>query len=271
MPMLISVIIPSYKPGQYLNECLLSIRNQTLSENEYEIIVVLNGCSEPYLQDIEQIKRDIFGDSDQFIIIQTNASGVSNARNLGIEAANGEYLTFVDDDDVVSPTYLASLLEVSTPTCVGCANSYAFDNNLDEYVDNFISKAFRKCAKKKYSVLEYRSFLSPPWCKLIHREIIDNVRFSTKLKKGEDGLFCFALSPRIKEMRLAKSDAIYYQRKRPGSAMRIKRPIFKEFFDALKQEYILLLIWIKHPLSFNFFYTQTRAIGIFYNFYKYIR
>ena len=269
--MTISVIIPSYKPGEYINDCLKSIKEQSLSESEYEVIIILNGCCEPYLEMLTSVKKILFHNLDNVHIIQTDIPGVSNARNLGIEAAKGEYLTFVDDDDIVSPTYLASLLEVSTPTCVGCANSYAFDNNLDEYVDNFISKAFRKCAKKKYSVLEYRSFLSPPWCKLIHREIIDNVRFSTKLKKGEDGLFCFALSPRIKEMRLAKSDAIYYQRKRPGSAMRIKRPIFKEFFDALKQEYILLLIWIKHPLSFNFFYTQTRAIGIFYNFYKYIR
>ena len=46
--MLISVIIPTYKPGNYIIECLKSLANQTLSPNCFEIIIVLNGCREPY-------------------------------------------------------------------------------------------------------------------------------------------------------------------------------------------------------------------------------
>ena len=99
--MRISVIIPSYRPEEYLYECLEAIINQTLNQNEFETLVVLNGCKEPYF---EQIQKYINVHSSNIRLIQTDVPGVSNARNIGIEAAKGEYLTFVDD--IVSPVYL---------------------------------------------------------------------------------------------------------------------------------------------------------------------
>ena len=99
--MRISVIIPSYRPEEYLYECLEAIRNQTLTQNEFETLVILNGCKEPYF---EQIQKYINVHSSNIRLIQTDVPGVSNARNIGIEAAKGEYLTFVDD--IVSPVYL---------------------------------------------------------------------------------------------------------------------------------------------------------------------
>ena len=52
--MRISVIIPSYRPEEYLYECLEAIRNQTLNQNEFETLVVLNGCKEPYFEQIQK-------------------------------------------------------------------------------------------------------------------------------------------------------------------------------------------------------------------------
>lgn len=79
-----------------------AIRNQTLTQNEFETLVILNGCKEPYF---EQIQKYINVHSSNIRLIQTDVHGVSNARNIGIEAAKGEYITFVDDD-IVSPAYL---------------------------------------------------------------------------------------------------------------------------------------------------------------------
>lgn len=87
--MKISVIVPTYKPQTYLWECLDSIYNQTFSKSEYELVLVLNGCNEPYNA---QIKDWLAKHSDlQVQYIQTDEAGVSNARNMALDVARGVY------------------------------------------------------------------------------------------------------------------------------------------------------------------------------------
>lgn len=267
--MKISVIIPSYKPQDYLWECLEALMMQTFSKEDFEIILVLNGCTEPYKSAIERyIAENMQGMNVNFI--HSEVGGVSNARNIGLDAARGEYVTFVDDDDIVSSNYLEELLKVSSPTCVGCANSYAFENDITNFSCNFISFAFEKCKQRPFTTFNYRSFLSPPWAKLMHRRIIDSERFSTNLKKGEDGLFCFAISNNIKEMRLTSEYAIYFQRVRNGSAMRRKNSVMNELIEAFRQEKVFFSLWVKYPLSYNLPYAVSRAVGILRNFFIYV-
>ena len=266
--MKISVIIPTYKPQDYFGECLDSLYSQTIQKDKFEIIVILNGCNLPYRQNIENY---IESHPDICIsLLQTDVVGVSNARNLGIEAAKGEYLTFVDDDDIVSPTYLASLLEVSTPTCVGCANSYAFENDISEYKSNFLSKAFVKCKGKPFTLLGFRQFLSPPWAKLIHRDIVVDARFPVSLRKSEDSIFCMLLTPRIKTMQLADESAIYYQRRRPESVMRTKNSVLNEMRLFLKIEFEYIKMWFKSPLRYNIILVLLRMLVCVRNTWVYI-
>lgn len=267
--MLVSVIIPTYKPQDYLWECLEALMAQTISKEDFEVILVLNGCNEPYKSAIDRyIVENTQGMNVKFI--QTEVGGVSNARNIGIDSACGEFVSFVDDDDIVSPTYLEELLSVSSPDCVGCANSYAFENDITKFSFNFISSAYEKCKQRPFTTFNYRSYLSPPWGKLIHKKIINTERFSTKLKKGEDGLFCFAISTNIKEMRLTSESAIYFQRKRDGSVMRRKNSVMNELIEAFRQEKVLISLWIKYPSSYNLPYAVSRAVGILRNFFIYV-
>lgn len=81
--MKISVIIPTYKPQAYLWECLDSMVAQTFPKEKFEVILVLNGCTEPYKSDIElYISAKMEGMHVQFL--HTAHGGVSNARNMGI-------------------------------------------------------------------------------------------------------------------------------------------------------------------------------------------
>lgn len=269
--MKVSIIIPSYKPGAYLYECLKSIKSQTLSDSEYEIIIILNGCNDPYLSKIHVFVEELFGSARNVIVFQTDVPGVSNARNVGIEAAKGEYITFIDDDDVISSTYLEELLKVSSSTCIGCANSFAFVNDLSEQKKKFMSIAFERCKNKSYSLYTYRQFLSPPWGKLFHRDIICSTRFSVSLKKSEDSVFCLQLTPRIKEMKLTVNTAIYYQRMREGSAMRTKHSVWNEFTQLIKIECEYLSVWLKHPFSYNFLFFLSRMAASVRNFLFYIK
>ena len=98
--MKITVIIPTYKPGSYLWKCLDSIKNQTFDKVDFELILVLNGCNEPYYTDIKKyIATNFIGYNINFI--QTDVGGVSNARNIALDKAKGKYITFIDDDDFV--------------------------------------------------------------------------------------------------------------------------------------------------------------------------
>lgn len=265
----ISVIIPSYKPQDYLFECLNSLFRQTIPHNIFEVIIILNGCKDHYYSLIKE-RISLFKEFN-VTILQTDIPGVSNARNIGIDYANGKYITFIDDDDLVSPTYLEDLLVVSSPTCVGCANSYAFVDDITEKRDNFMSRAFERCKNKPYSIYSYRQFLSPPVIKLIHRDIIGKTRFPITLKKSEDSVFCLQLAPKIKKMALAANSAIYYQRIREGSAMRTKNSIMNEFLQLVKLELEYIKVYIRNPFSYNVLFFLSRMFAGCRNFLSYIR
>ena len=86
--MKISVIIPTYKPQAYLWECLDSLVAQTFSKEDFEVVLVLNGCTEPWKSQIQEyIDAKMKGMNVKFI--HTEQGGVSNARNMGLDAAEG--------------------------------------------------------------------------------------------------------------------------------------------------------------------------------------
>ena len=104
----ISVIIPTYKPGEYISDCLSSLGEQDFPVSDYEVIIVLNGCDMPYRSMLEDIITD--KGYVNVRVIQTDEPGVSNARNIGIDNAKGKYLLFIDDDDwVAGNDYLSSM------------------------------------------------------------------------------------------------------------------------------------------------------------------
>lgn len=266
--MIISVIIPTYKPGAYLWECLDALCNQSLSEKYFEVIIVLNGCNQPYAA---QIKAYIRAHQHHFILLrQTDTPGVSNARNIGINESNGEYFVFVDDDDLVSPSYLESLLKVSNETCVGCTSMKAFYKEKTEGIDTFLSFAYERCKNEPFSFYGYRQFLSPPVAKMIHRFLVGDTRFPIDMKKSEDSVFCLQISPRIKDMKLASSDAIYYQRLRQGSAMRKKESYWAIIKEHLFIEYKYLSVWIKNPFRYNFKFFLSRLVACGWNCLQYL-
>lgn len=100
---LISVIIPIYNVGEYLECCLNTIVNQTYKN--LEIILINDGSTDNSLEIIKKWeKRD-----KRIISVNQANGGLSNARNTGIKVSHGDYLTFVDSDDFVSKDYIEYL------------------------------------------------------------------------------------------------------------------------------------------------------------------
>lgn len=222
----ISIIIPTYKPGTYLKDCLDSINAQTINKKHFEVIIVLNGLIEPYFGYINELTKTY---DFHAAVIATEISGVSNARNLGLSRAQGKYVCFIDDDDKISPTYLEDLYSKASTNNIVASNVKAFYDNSDKLENDYISVAYEKHFQKKapLSVLEGRKFMSSSCCKIISKEIIKDIRFDTNLKIGEDSVFMAKISKNVKSIVLSDSSAIYYRRLRAGSASRVKQPILK--------------------------------------------
>ena len=100
----VSVIIPVYNVGNYLDRCMKSIVNQTYKN--LEIILVDDGSTD---QSAELCDR--WAEKDERIsVVHQNNGGLSNARNTGLDRAKGEYLTFIDSDDIVSHLLIEKLV-----------------------------------------------------------------------------------------------------------------------------------------------------------------
>lgn len=257
----ISVIVPTYKPQVYLCECLDSIYNQSLSKSDYELVLVLNGCNEPYNSQI----NDWLSEHNEMQVqyIQTDMGGVSNARNIALDKAIGEYITFIDDDDYISPSFLQELLNNSSEKCVAISNTIAFDDvtrkELNEYI---IAKTFNKCLKKKsISIIDARRFFAGPVRKLIHINIIGNRRFNVRYKNGEDTLFMFLISNQIKQISCTSKNAIYYRRIRKNSANMYKRTLLERLNNSfnLIKEYSSILIF--SPQKYNIKLYVSNVLG----------
>lgn len=260
--MKVSVIIPSYKPGAYLWDCLESLARQTLDPAAYEVILVLNGCGEPWQSRIEAFLRERMG-AVATTFVQTDAAGVSNARNLGLARAQGEYIAFVDDDDYVSEGYLEELLRLAGPDTVPLADVFAFaDGENGIRLPYRESEAYRKyAAGGKHRFPYARSYFSGPCLKLLHRDIVGDRRFDPRLSVGEDTLFMFAVSDRIRYVDFTSERAVYYRRIREGSALATARPFAARFRDNLLQLWEYGKCVGKRPFRYNFGFYLTRCAG----------
>lgn len=229
----ISIIIPTYKPGSYLKDCLESINNQTMDKKCFEVIIVLNGVIKPYIEYIYSLTKMYDFNS---VVIPTETPGVSNARNLGLSRTQGEYVCFIDDDDKISPSYLENLYSKATPNNIVASNVKAFYNNSNKTENDYIASAYKKLINKNspLSVFKGRKFMSSSCCKIISRRIIQDVRFDTNLKIGDDSVFMAKISKKVKSIVLSDSSAIYYRRLRAGSASRVKQPILKKMQHCMQ-------------------------------------
>lgn len=263
MNVAVSVIIPTYNPGDYILECLESLACQTLCKGLFELIVILNGCDEPYSSHLSKWGNNHPG--IQITVIQTDTPGVSNARNLGINAATGEYIAFIDDDDYVSPTYLERLLNKAKDieNCVVLSNSISFIDGTHDFDESFsIYKIFNRLkSQKAIDIFHTRSFFNGPCMKLISKTIINNFSFDTKLRNGEDSLFMFEISKNIKQISLAENDAIYFRRFRQNSASTRHRTLKERTGVMIQLITKYTVAYIKSPFKYNFLFYVSRVLA----------
>lgn len=261
--MKISVIVPTYRPQGYLWECLDSVYNQTFPKSDYELVLVLNGCDEPFHS---QIKDWLGKHSDlQVQFFQTDEGGVSNARNIALDNAKGEYITFIDDDDLISPSYLQELYDNAAPDTVSLCYPYAFNDGEREKqlpygnTDAYCYYMDHRCTSLSSKV---RKYFSGPCMKLIPMNFIQGRRFDVRFRNGEDSLFMFLISDKIKKVSFTSKNAIYYRRYRLNSAYTRKQTWGYILKNGLLMGSAYTRIYFSAPFNYDFSLYFVRLMGV---------
>lgn len=263
--MKISAIIPSYKPQKYLWQCLDSLCNQTLPKEDFEVILVLNGCDEPYDGEI----RSYIGKHLEvnWNYIQTDVPGVSNARNVALDVAHGEYVTFIDDDDYVSESYLEKLLDSALPNQISIARPQAFYDKTGEIWDRYpIAVLYERYqGVQNVAFWKVRKFFSGPCVKLYPISVIGNRRFNTRFKIGEDVLFNYLLSDRIKYINFTRRDAVYFRRFREDSALLSGKSRKKKIVNNCRLVKEIVKVYLSNPYQYSIALLIRTCMGLCYS------
>ncbi|MCX8464131.1 glycosyltransferase [Bacteroides fragilis] len=259
----LSVIIPTYRPQNYLFECLTSVINQEIIDTkDYEILIVLNGPCNPYKENINFFLSER-ENSLNIRLIYTREVGVSNARNIGIKESTGDFICFIDDDDLISKSYLWNLLSRAKENEIVAANVLTFTDSITSTGSDYLGRAYCKCCKKKsYNIFVFRSFLSTSCAKIIPKKMIADRRFNNKYELSEDSLFMFSISDHLKKITLTSADCVYYRRVRANSVSRTTRKRYKRVINSLNLAYSYTLIYLKGFYKYNFFFYVSRLVGL---------
>ena len=204
---MISVIIPVHNAESFLERCINSILTNTYKD--LEVILIENGSTDSSRDLCYRLEKE----NSNVKVIVSEIKGVSNARNLGLEAATGDYIAFVDADDYVSPYYFETLQRISDKNDAdivvcdyskGTESSFTFarPNNTEKLIDK--DYYFRN-----HYVKETLQFTAP-WSKLFKKRIVDSVRFDTELSMCEDRTFVTQCVCRAEKIYYVQEKMYYY-------------------------------------------------------------
>ena len=194
MEKLISVIIPVYNREHLIGECLRSVLAQ--SHKNLQIILIDDGSTDRTAEICKE-----FADSDSRVtLLQPGHRGVSGARNAGLDAAQGEYVFFVDSDDVLHPRLLAALVRGMEESGAGLGGTHirsASDSNWKKVYLHMESQTgegeteLMSHADTVHAVFRAVTPINLIGGVMMRRDLIGDTRFDTDLFIGEDFWFIY--------------------------------------------------------------------------------
>ena len=169
---MISVIVPVYNVERYLEECLNSIQQQ--SYTDIEVILVNDGSTDHSKTICERYCEE---DSRFYLLNQTN-QGQSSARNVGVAASKGEFIAFVDSDDIIQKNYLEKLMQYMTEE-VDIVESNFTVSKKDFLVENSKETTilFEGNSNEAVKIFPNHVLSVNPVTKLYRREIVESLPY----------------------------------------------------------------------------------------------
>ena len=242
---LISVIVPVYNTGKYLEECLQGIVNQ--SYRNLDIIIVDDGSTDNSMEIAERFRSE---DTRVRIIRNKKNSGISYSRNVGLDNARGEYVAWCDSDDVYHPLFVETLynillkenvdfvecLPISAPKYTqGIFNDTIYTDDIKVGdAENFVLR---------FGTHELQTSL---WSKLFKKELFKAFRFPIGHIYEENYFYIYLYQHSLINKCAYLSQPLYFYRSRENSIMKHFRiqefneelltvNLFKSFAATLRQ------------------------------------
>ena len=182
----ISFIIPMYNAGSYIGDCINSILSQNLAKEDFEIIVVDDGSVDK--------GKDVVLSFDNIKYFYQENKGQAAARNVGLTKAEGEYIWFVDADDMLVPNSIDLVLYK------------AIEYDLEMVTFNVVSKEEQVVNGDSLSeiitgvqYLERNNYPNGPCWYIVKRKCLDELRF-VEGRYVEDAMFTMELLIRVKSI-----------------------------------------------------------------------
>lgn len=248
---MISVIIPIYNTEKYLEECIISVLQQTYSD--LEVILVDDGSTD---ESYSICSRYALKDNRIQVIRQEN-QGISAARNAGVKASRGEYVFFLDSDDYLEEDALRVLLDLieNSDADLGVASIRHVDMRGEEIA--------KECFQDEKSLLDDRSFWKvvysktmgvTVWSKLYKSEMVKRCEFPVG-KINEDECYINDIMSKVQKIACTADIVLNYRRREesithsPGKERLDKCWFLLERFELLKQK------------GYSEYYYPTFAVG----------
>lgn len=212
----ISIIIPVYNCEKYIEKCIKSLMNQTYKD--FEILLINDGSTDKSAEICSFYEKS----NKNIKLFNIKNSGVSNARNYGIDYATGNYIQFVDSDDYVDSDYIESMVNAIKNTdedidIVICGIKQIILKN-NEYI---FSRDIKVESSDIYNIKELndvmpelieKAYINYCYSKLIKKDVIinNNIRFNKYLSLGEDTLFVLDILNSSKNIKILSNTPYNY-------------------------------------------------------------
>lgn len=253
---LISVIVPVYNAEKTLRQCVNSILSQEI--RHYELLLIDDGSKDGS----PQICDEYAAMDGRVKVFHKQNGGVSAARNLGLDNAQGKWITFVDSDDYISASYFNR-----TECCKRQLLITGFRDDISGKVYENVktSSAIYQDAEEVRQFIRKQGtnnmVLRGPVGKFYSRELIGNQRFNTEMKLGEDTCFVFDYLAKCKTIEVDAS--CYYVIRRGAIPDAIK---YKSSVDYAVRS--LNFVWESYK---NMDSVHQLGPGCFYTFIGYYK
>ena len=232
MPPTVSIIMPARNTVEYLNRCIDSVISQHY--RDWELLIINDGSTD----NTRENAVDFSNADPRIFVYDSKGTGVSAARNMGLDMACGKYISFIDSDDRIDPEYLSELTEMcerENADISQCSFYYSYPDGRKESNDEAATGVFeghKEIMNAYFSGMIGKVNLAC-WGKLYRSDLIKDIRFDENLVIQEDAYFTFQSCMKAKKA-VCSSNPRYYYCQNPKSAM--NRP-----FDGNKMQYFTVL------------------------------
>lgn len=217
--MTVSIIVPVYNKERYICSTLHTIANQSF--RDFECLLIDDGST-----DGSDIICDEFAESDsRFRVFHIQNGGVSHARNIGLNKARGEYVTFIDADDEIHVNYLSNLIECAEMSGAdmvisGLTKCWEDNDKTEQIIPAHLGTMTLDAIMPDFARIQrYTGIYGFVCSKLIKSELIKNIRFNEKITLAEDLDFFLSLYNHLHLIHFDSCTYYYYTQAAQNSSM----------------------------------------------------